>query len=285
LALSASAQVVRFETSVGDFDMVINPTKNQFLNDYADNFIRYVENDNYLGSWINRAATNQDGGNFVLQMGGFFSNTKRVPPMIDSTRPVQTFAPVEGRPAAALGLSNTIGTVALALPGDGQGGTNRDAGTSSFFVNLTDNSFLDPDFTVFAAISDMTTINKIMALTKVDKTSDPIFGAGDGNLGFSDVPVQDNGFQVFINRAFVISDTLATAKALAGVQSVMAASAAGSGSASDLPALTSTSGDLGGAASGSSLGLGASSVPEPASCFLAAAGAVALAVTQRRKRA
>src|SRR3954453_18353663 len=70
-AFSAAAQqVVRFETTAGDFDMVLNPTNNQFLGDYAQNMVNYVQNNSYLGTWINRADTG-----FVLQMGGFFSNT------------------------------------------------------------------------------------------------------------------------------------------------------------------------------------------------------------------
>ena len=109
------------------------------------------------------------------------------------------------------------------------GGTNQDSGSSSFFVNLGSNTFLDADFTVFAAIPDMTTINKIMDLMQTDLTADPDFGAGDGNLGFSDVPLEDNGFQVFIKRTFVINDTLAVARARAGIESVMAASMSGGG--------------------------------------------------------
>lgn len=217
---TAAAQVVRFETSVGEFDMVLNPTNNPLLQDYVDNFVRYVENNNYNGSWINRADTG-----FVLQMGGFFSHTKRPSLTLASTRPVATFAPVLGQPAAEIGLSNTLGTVALALPGDGQGGTNEDAGTSSFFVNLTSNTFLDADFTVFAAISDMSTVNEIMALTTIDRTQDPLFGAGAGNLGFSDVPLQSNGQQVFVNRAFILNDTLSIARARAGIEPTMAMSA------------------------------------------------------------
>ena len=191
--------MVRFETTVGDFDMVLNPTNSPLLEDYANNFLNYVDANKYKANWINRAASG-----FVLQMGGFYSHTKRPPPMIDSIRSVVPFDPVLGVPAAITGLSNTLGTVSLALPGDGQGGTDQDAGTSSFFVNLTDNNFLDPDFTVFAAISDMTTINKIMALTTVDRTTEPDFGAGSGNLAFTDVPVDGSGLQVFIKRAFVI---------------------------------------------------------------------------------
>ena len=247
LAPLARGQVVRFETTVGDFDMVLNPTNNPLLQDHVDNMLAYVQNNSYKSSWINRAAEG-----FVLQMGGFYSHTRRVPLNIDSTRPVATFVSPQGEPAAGIsGLSNTIGTVSLALPGDGMGGTNRDAGTSSFFVNLTDNSFLDADFTVFAAIPDMTTINNIMALMQTDLTADPNFGAGSGNLGFSDVPLEGNGFQVFIKRAFEITDTLAVARARAGVQSIMAASMAGGGNGSS-----------------ASAPLVSAAVPEPASLLL-----------------
>src|ERR1700759_5164313 len=83
---AAAQQVVRFETTAGDFDMVLNPTNNSLLNDYAQNFVNYVQKNSYLGSWINRADTG-----FVLQMGGFYSNTKRPSPTIDSVRPIAAF--------------------------------------------------------------------------------------------------------------------------------------------------------------------------------------------------
>ena len=216
-------------------------------------------------------------------MGGFFSHTKRPPPTIDSTRPVSTFAAVPGEPAMETGLSNTVGTVSLALSGLPTGGTNQNSGTSSFFVNLTDNSFLDPDFTVFAAIPDMTTINAIMALPTIDRTQDPVFGAGAGNLGFTDVPLQANGFQVFIKRAFVISDTLAVAKAKAGVQSIMAASAAAGDSASSLPLLSSDDGTISAGAAGAG-SLSSAIVPEPASCLLAFVAALGTGFAFRRRR-
>ncbi|MEX0643536.1 MAG: peptidylprolyl isomerase [Pirellulales bacterium] len=258
---SAAAQVVRFQTSVGDFDMVLNPTDNPILDDYVDNFVFYVENNSYNSSWINRADTG-----FVLQMGGFYSHTRRPPPTIDSTRPVFPFNPVAGQPAAETGLSNTVGTVALALPGLATGGTNQDAGTSSFFINLTSNTFLDPDFTVFAAIPDLTVVNQIMALMTIDRTTDPVFGAGPGNLGFTDVPLQDNGQQVLIKRAFLVQDTTAIARAMAGVAPAMALSAGG-GSPSNM------------------LGLNSFAVPEPASLLTAMLGALtALGLPFRRRR-
>jgi cyclophilin family peptidyl-prolyl cis-trans isomerase len=262
-AVPVVAQVVRFQTSVGDFDMVLNPTNNPRLQGHVDNMLRYVEENRYQGVWINRAAEG-----FVLQMGSFYAHTRRPPLTIESTRPVAPFQPVQGVPAAQIsGLSNTLGTVALALPGDGRGGTDRNAGTSSFFVNLASNAFLDNDFTVFAAIPDMTVINQIMRLTQRDYTQNPSFGADPGNLAFIDVPLQDNGFQVFINRAFVVTDPLGVARARAGVQPVVAQSAA------------MFSGETGEEDTPLSSQVAASSavvVPEPASMFTAATAILGL---------
>jgi cyclophilin family peptidyl-prolyl cis-trans isomerase len=270
-----SAQVVRFETTMGEFDMVLNPTNNPVLQGHVDNMLAYVEGNNYLGSWINRADTG-----FVLQMGGFFSHTKRPPILMDSISSVQTFAPIEGEPAAENpGLSNTVGTVAMALSGLPTGGTNQNSGTSSFFVNLTSNTFLDADFTVFAMIPDMTVVNAIMALPTIDRTTDPVFGAGSGNLAFSDVAIQENGYQVLIKRAFVINDTLATAKAMAGIESVLQESLAAAGSGSSLVSPQSTLGEnVGGGAS-----LGANVVPEPTTVAMFLISASGCGLLRRRR--
>ena len=262
LATAASAQVVRFETTMGSFDMVLNATNDPRLQGHVDNLLDYVEADRYRGSWINRAAEG-----FVLQMGGFYSHTKRPPRTIESTQNLAAFNPVTGSPGIS-GLSNTVGTVSMALPGDGMGGTNRNGGTSSFFINLTSNTFLDADFTVFAAITDLTVINNIMGLMQVDRTTDPVFGAGAGNLAFSDVPLMDDGKQVFVLRTFVIDDTLAVARARAAVGATMAASASAAGS-----------GGL------SSAGLaGAIAVPEPTSLAALLIGLASAAFLPRRSR-
>jgi cyclophilin family peptidyl-prolyl cis-trans isomerase len=260
LVVPVSAQVVRFETSIGSFDMVLNPTNNTRLQGHVDNMLAYVRDNQYNGSWINRADTG-----FVLQMGGFFTQTKRVPLTIASTRPVHTILdPVQGEPGIT-GLSNTMGTVSMALSG-GAGGTNQDSGTSSFFVNLASNTFLDADFTVFAAISDMTVVNQIMALSKVDKTADANFGAGNGNLAFSDIPIS-NGQQVLLKRAFVITDAMSVARANAGAQAFMAQSMAAFGT--------------GGGGSSPSFASGA--VPEPTSAAMLLAGPLFFFGIRRRR--
>jgi cyclophilin family peptidyl-prolyl cis-trans isomerase len=266
MAGGAAAQVVRFETTMGDFDMVLNPTHNTQLQGYVDNFLQYVDSERYLGSWIDRAAKNGDGSNFVLQMGGAFSNTKRPPLTAESTRPLATFNPVRGVPASTIGLSNTVGTVALALPSDSQRNPLRNAGTSSFFVNLGSNTFLDPDFTVFAMIPDLTVVNQIMALETIDRSTD---------LGQSEVPIQADDKMVFIKRAFVVSGAMTFAEATAGGQPLSALSANASSGGLTAPL---TSGDLtvpadGEAAAG---GLTVNNVPEPSSLIAALLGTFSL---------
>jgi cyclophilin family peptidyl-prolyl cis-trans isomerase len=242
----------------------------------------YVNRETYTGTWINRAASG-----FVLQMGGFYSQTLLPQFSIDQVRNIRSFAPITGHPAAENPpLSNTVGTVALALSG-GAGGTNQDSGSSSFFVNLTSNAGLDADFTVFAAIPDMTTINNIMALSTIDRTKDPNFPNQSGNLGLTDVPVQADGNQVFITRAFVISDAMQIAKDLAGVQSVMAQSAqtfsdAANAADSILPAAGASLPAL--AAGSTSPGLTPNTVPEPSAALLAAIGALWLGRNLGRRR-
>jgi cyclophilin family peptidyl-prolyl cis-trans isomerase len=287
----ADAQVVRFETTAGNFDMVVNPTKDPRLQGYVDNFLHYVNTDRYLGSWVARAADDPNtGGNFVLQMGGFFSATKRMPLTSDSTRPLATYDPVAGVPAASIGLSNTVGTVSLALPSDPQTSqVFRDAGTSSFFINAANNKFLDPDFTVFAKVSDMTVVNKIMNLQTKDFGADPAFGDGGA---FSEVPVQSDGFQVFIKRAFLVTDTLSALKAISDSQSVGPQSASGLTNTNIATSLADNgTGELPIVAGGGPQGDSGSSslsvsspVPEPATLVLAIAGVTAAGFMTRRRR-
>jgi len=198
--LVGRAQVVRFQTTLGEFDLVLNPTSDPYLQGHVDNMLHYVLSGRYDNTVINRAVDN-----FVLQMGAFETVTSTPPTHVSGFLPINTFDPIQGWPANNSGLSNTNGTVGLALSG-GPNGTNINSGTSSFYVNLNNNSFLDNDFAVFARVVNMTTINAIMAVPTVDVASVPSFGAGEFNLAFTDVPKLANGNMVFINRAFVVQN-------------------------------------------------------------------------------
>ncbi len=202
-AAVAHGQVVRFQTSVGDFDLVLNPTSNPALQGHVDNMLHYVLSGRYDDTVINRAEHD-----FVLQMGGFETLSTSVPATVSGFLPIETFDPIHVVPARDVGLSNTSGTVGLALRGDGFGGIDHDSGQNSFYINLNNNSFLDQDFPVFALVANMTTINSIMALPAVDLTANPSFGADHGNLAFTDVPELQNGKLVFIRKAFVVETSL-----------------------------------------------------------------------------
>jgi hypothetical protein len=79
------------------------------------------------------------------------------------------------------------------------------------------------------------------------------------------VPLQSNGFQVFLTRAFELTDPLAIARARAGVASTMAISAqAASGQSSSLPLATEP-------------------LPEPATGVMLLLGAIGLSRIRRRR--
>ena len=126
--MKLDAQIARFDSNLGSFDV-------QLFGDQTPatvaNFLFYINNGDYVDSIIHRSVPG-----FVVQGGGFDS----------SLSPITTAPPVVNEP----GISNTRGTIALARVG---GQVN--SGTSQFFFNLDDNSFLDgvdEGFTVFGEV-------------------------------------------------------------------------------------------------------------------------------------
>lgn len=137
------------------------------------NLVRYIDEGFYTSVLWHRMATNVDGTPFVAQAGGF----KRGEEELERFEP--THDPVENE--SDNGLSNLPGTVAMALTG---GAPN--SGTTQFFVNLSDNAFLDASqFTVFGEVVAGMDIIDAMALVETDDEH----VLDDGTL--SDVPVED----------------------------------------------------------------------------------------------
>ncbi|QYZ65377.1 MAG: peptidylprolyl isomerase [Gammaproteobacteria bacterium (ex Lamellibrachia satsuma)] len=127
------------------------------------NFKQYVEDGFFDGTIFHRVI-----GNFMIQGGGF------LPGMVQK----QTRDPIENE--AKNGLSNEIGTIAMARTGDPH------SATAQFFINVANNSFLDHPgqdgwgYCVFAKVtSGMDVIDKIKG---VDTTM---------NSGHQDVPAED----------------------------------------------------------------------------------------------
>lgn len=206
-----SAQTIRFRTSVGAFDMRLNPTNNPNLQEHVDKIAAYVGAGRYHAGVVNRADDgdpNVPDDDFVLQLGGFMADgmdPNEVPvggfDAVDRFDPVVVDADGDGQvDFDTSGLTNTRGTVSLALASG-----DPNSGTSSFFVNLGDNSTLDNQgFVPFAVIDNMATIDRIMALDRVDLSR--AIGA-PGNLAYTDVPLTNDGGLVVLETVTVVSDS------------------------------------------------------------------------------
>ena len=149
VAQTASAQDaprVKFATTAGDFVVEVYPDKAPKT---VENFLQYVTEKHYDGTIFHRVIEN-----FMIQGGGFDSKF--------SQKPVRPPVIHEGREALAKGgPRNVVGTLAMARTNDPQ------SATAQFFINVKDNSFLDPSaqapgYTVFGkVISGMDVVQKI----------------------------------------------------------------------------------------------------------------------------
>ncbi|MFP4607482.1 peptidylprolyl isomerase [Thiohalospira sp.] len=118
LATSALAEPrVAVETSEGRFVIALEA---EAAPKTVENFLAYAEDGTYEGTLFHRVIPG-----FVIQGGGYDDDFERV----------ETRDPV--RNEADNGLANERGTVAMAR------GRGPHSATSQFFVNLTDNPFLD----------------------------------------------------------------------------------------------------------------------------------------------
>jgi cyclophilin family peptidyl-prolyl cis-trans isomerase len=136
--------IVDVVTNQGNFSIELDPGK---APKSVENFLAYVDANHYADTIFHRVIST-----FMVQGGGYDANYERKP-----TRP-----PVENE--AFNGLKNTRGTVAMARTGEPH------SATAQFFVNVTDNAFLDHTakdaqgwgYTVFGKVIDgMDVVDKI----------------------------------------------------------------------------------------------------------------------------
>ncbi len=109
--------VVEVSTNHGTFSIELDPAK---APNTVENFLRYVDAKHYDHTLFHRVIPT-----FMVQGGGFDLQLEK--------RPTQP--PIHNE--ADNGLRNTRGTVAMARTGDPH------SATAQFFVNVTDNAFLD----------------------------------------------------------------------------------------------------------------------------------------------
>lgn len=159
--------VVLMKTSMGDIEIELFKDKAPLT---VTNFLMYVDKGFYNGTIFHRVI-----GNFMIQGGGF------TPGLAQKT----TSSPIKNE--AANGISNTMGTVAMARTRDVH------SATAQFFINVANNKFLDyksPTAEGFGYCVFGTVIKGMDVVEKIRKVQ-------TGNSGhFQDVPVKD----VIINK-------------------------------------------------------------------------------------
>ena len=150
---------MKIKTNLGIFSLELDETKAPIS---SKNFKNYVEKGFYINTIFHRVI---DG--FMIQGGGF---------ELDMTQK-ETHSPIKNE--ASNGLKNEKYTVALARTSD------PDSATSQFFINTSDNSFLNypgqdgAGYCVFAKVTEGFDI--------VDKINSVQTGS---NNGHQDVPIE-----------------------------------------------------------------------------------------------
>ena len=112
-----SEHKVAIETSFGTFTLALDAER---APQTVENFLAYVDSGHYDGTIFHRVI---DG--FMTQGGGYDAQYEKKP----------TRDPIQNE--ATNGLKNRRGTVAMARTGDPH------SATAQFFVNVSDNAFLD----------------------------------------------------------------------------------------------------------------------------------------------
>ncbi|MEY4185379.1 MAG: Peptidyl-prolyl cis-trans isomerase precursor [Planctomycetota bacterium] len=156
----AVGTLVRFNTTAGTFDVELLDADAPVT---VANFLSYQASPEYSGLIVHRSVPN-----FVIQGGGFTLTDSRI-------SSVQTNPPIQNEFLAA--NSNVRGTLAMAMVSG-----NINSGSSQWFVNVADNTFLDEGkYTVFGRVlgNGMSVVDQINNLTTYDLTT----AYGSGALG------------------------------------------------------------------------------------------------------
>ncbi len=161
--------MIQFKTNMGDFTVELDAEKAPIT---CENFLQYVNDGFFNGTIFHRVISN-----FMIQGGGFEPGMSQK----------ETRATIENE--AKNGLSNEIGTLAMARTGDPH------SATAQFFINVSNNKFLDYPgqdgwgYCVFGKVTEgMETIEKMKAVATTMKA------------GHQDVPAED----IIIESATVV---------------------------------------------------------------------------------
>ncbi len=136
----ATVPIATMVTNLGTIEIELNPEKAPVT---TKNFIAYADKGFYNDTIFHRVIPD-----FMVQGGGFYLKKKDKSTKEDMIQK-NTDAPIANE--SANGLKNMFGTISMART------NNPDSATSQFFINLTNNTFLDgsnkkPGYTVFGKV-------------------------------------------------------------------------------------------------------------------------------------
>ncbi len=154
--------IVEIKTSKGTIEIELDSEKSPIT---VENFLRYVNDGFYDGLIFHRVI---DG--FMIQGGGFESGMKEKEII---------YPPIENE-ARKSWLENKRGTIVMARTND------PDSATSQFFINVADNTFLNPgenDFYGYAVFGKI--VSGMDVVDVIGKVKTHTVGM------FQDVPVED----------------------------------------------------------------------------------------------
>jgi len=124
-AQATSLPQVCVSTSLGEYVLALESVKAPIT---TANFLKYV-NDGYYGQTVFHRVIS----NFMVQGGGFTG----VPISASNTKSGTKYPAIALETPASTGLSNTVGTIAMARKPD------LNSATSEFFINVVNNTSLD----------------------------------------------------------------------------------------------------------------------------------------------
>lgn len=164
--------MIIIHTNFGNISLELTPEKTPKT---VANFLKYIEDGYYEGTLFHRVIPG-----FMIQGGGFTTG------LVDK----DSYEPIENE--AATGIINRRGTIAMARTSDPH------SASSQFFINLTDNLFLDYKsanaqgygYCVFGSVTD--------GMDVVDKIAQVKTGSQQGH---GDVPLND----VIIEKVEIVS--------------------------------------------------------------------------------
>jgi peptidyl-prolyl cis-trans isomerase A (cyclophilin A) len=181
--------VIRIETTLGDIDIELFSSQAPIT---VANFLNYVNSGRFAETFFHRDAQNGSsaaaeqplptGTNFVLQGGGY-----KFGPDATGTNRLTQIATDNSIVLENTGRLNLTRTLSMART------NSPNSATSQFFINMADNSFLDPSsssdgYAVFGrVIQGWDVVTAINGLTRYNLTNNAAFIPASGQTNYSSI--------------------------------------------------------------------------------------------------